>query len=249
MDTSNVKESIDERILRLLGLEDVFDLDYDTYLTLLKEAMVKGRMPKTTIPTEEIEALTDEYKRVKGKKNKGRFEVKKGKKINSTLFGVGTMKKGNDNQIWVIMNDKNNNKRWVPKISVELNGLKALTVDYLAKNINKTIKLYNREYGDKWANKNDWLEKNKIKVKDLGYHTILFKPTGNALLGKKVLNNWLKTQQPTIKDNTNFNIEGYISFDNDQDIKNMSLSSLQVDSKNKKIVSSNLINIESFYSV
>ena len=58
MDTSNVKESIDERILRLLGLEDVFDLDYDTYLTLLKEAMVKGRMPKTMIPTEEIEALT-----------------------------------------------------------------------------------------------------------------------------------------------------------------------------------------------
>ena len=92
MDTSNVKESIDERILRLLGLEDVFDLDYDTYLTLLKEAMVKGRMPKTTIPTEEIEALTDEYKRVKGKKNKGRFEVKKGKKINSTSFNLGKTK-------------------------------------------------------------------------------------------------------------------------------------------------------------
>jgi hypothetical protein len=89
MDTSNVKESIDGRILRLLGLEDVFDLDYDTYLTLLKEAMVKGRMLKTTIPTEEIEVLTNEYKRVKGKKNKGRFEVKKGKKINSTSFGVG----------------------------------------------------------------------------------------------------------------------------------------------------------------
>jgi uncharacterized FlaG/YvyC family protein len=92
MDTSNVKESIDERILRLLGLEDVFDLDYDTYLTLLKEAMVKGRMPKTTIPTDEIEALTNEYKRVKGKKNKGRFEVKKGKKINSSSFNIGKTK-------------------------------------------------------------------------------------------------------------------------------------------------------------
>ena len=91
MPTSNVKESIDERILRLLGLEDVFDLDYGTYLTLLKEAMVKGRMPKTTIPIEEIEILTDEYKRVKGKKNKGRFEVKK-KKISSTSFNVGKVK-------------------------------------------------------------------------------------------------------------------------------------------------------------
>ena len=30
-------ENIDERILRLLGLEDVFDIDYDTYMTLLRE--------------------------------------------------------------------------------------------------------------------------------------------------------------------------------------------------------------------
>ena len=68
MPISNSKETIDERVLRLLGLEDVFDLDYDTYLTLLKEAMVKGRMPRTSIPTEEIELLTGEYKRVKTKK-------------------------------------------------------------------------------------------------------------------------------------------------------------------------------------
>ena len=196
-----------------------------------------------------IKKTQKKTKSIKISKTKSKKLNKERKSPNesATLFGVGTMKKGNDNQIWVIMNDKNNNKRWVPKISVELNGLKALTTDYLAKNINKTIKLYNREYGNQWANKNDWLEKNKMKVKDLGYHTILFKPTGNALLGKKVLNNWLKTQQTTIKDNTNFNIEGYISFDNDPN--NMELLSLQVDSKNKKIVSSNLINIESFYSV
>ena len=147
---------------------------------------------------------------------------------------------------YIFIATKNKNKRWVPKVSVELNGLKALTVDYLAKNIDKTLKLYNREYGSQWADKNDWSEKNKMKVKDLGYHTILFKPTGNALLGKKVLNNWLKTQQPQIKDNTNFNIEGYISFDNDPN--NMELLSFQVDTKNKKIVSSNLINIETFYA-
>jgi hypothetical protein len=34
-----VNEKIDERILRLLGLEDVFDIDYDTYKTLLKERL------------------------------------------------------------------------------------------------------------------------------------------------------------------------------------------------------------------
>jgi hypothetical protein len=91
MPISNPKEEIDERVLRLIGLDDIFDLDYDTYLTLLKEAMVKGRMTNKTIPTEEIMLLTDEYKKVRSKKNKGRFEVKK-KKISSTSFDVGNVK-------------------------------------------------------------------------------------------------------------------------------------------------------------
>ena len=182
-------------------------------------------------------------------------KISKSKKLNkerkspnesATLFDVGTMEKGNDGHTWVIMSDKNNNKRWVPYTSVELNGLKALTVDYLAKNIDKTLKLYDREYGNQWPDKNDWSEKNKMKKKASGHYTILFKPTGNAILGKKVLKNWLKTQQPPIKDNTYFKVEGYISFDNDPN--NMELLSFQVDSKNKKIVSSNLINIETFYA-
>ena len=91
MPVSNPTETIDSRILRLIGLEDVFDLDYETYLLLLKEAMVKGRMTKKTIPTEEMMLLTDEYKRVKGKKDQGRFTVKK-KKITSTSFSVGKTK-------------------------------------------------------------------------------------------------------------------------------------------------------------
>ena len=88
---SNATETIDARILRLIGLEDTFDLDYDTYLTLLKEAMVKGRMPKTTIPPEEVELLTNEWKRVKSKKDKGRFKVKK-KKITATSIKTGGIK-------------------------------------------------------------------------------------------------------------------------------------------------------------
>lgn len=88
MPISNPKEEIDTRILRLIGLEDVFDLDYETYLTLLKESMVKSRMTKKTIPTEEVMLLTEEYKRVKSKKDSGRFEVKK-KKISASSFSVG----------------------------------------------------------------------------------------------------------------------------------------------------------------
>ncbi len=88
MPISNQKEDIDIRILRLIGLEDVFDLDYETYLTLLREVMVKSRMTKKTIPTEEIMLLTEEYKRVKSKKDSGRFEVKK-KKISASSFNIG----------------------------------------------------------------------------------------------------------------------------------------------------------------
>ena len=92
MPVSNQSETIDPRILRLIGLEDVFDLDYETYLTLLKEAMVKSRMTKKTIPTEEVMLLTEEFKRVKSKKDKGRFNVKK-KKISADSFGVSSTTK------------------------------------------------------------------------------------------------------------------------------------------------------------
>ena len=86
----NQQEQIDIRILRLIGLEDVFDLDYGTYLSLLKEVMVKGRMTKTSIPTEEIELVTKEFKRVKSKKDKGRFKVKS-KKISASKLTGGSV--------------------------------------------------------------------------------------------------------------------------------------------------------------
>ena len=81
-------EDIDPRILKLLGLEDVFDIDYDTYKTLLRERMAAGRMPDSKIPTEEVQLLTDEFKRVKSKT--GRFKVK-GQKIKKESF-VGKKK-------------------------------------------------------------------------------------------------------------------------------------------------------------
>jgi hypothetical protein len=42
--TDLIEEKIDEVILRALGLQEVFDLDYDTYKTLLKERMMADRM-------------------------------------------------------------------------------------------------------------------------------------------------------------------------------------------------------------
>jgi hypothetical protein len=97
MPTSNtsVTETIDERILRLIGLDEVFDLDYSTYLTLLKEAMVKGRMTEKTIPTEEIMLLDEEYRRVKKKKDEGRFKVKKKKITADSITNLKILKEKN----------------------------------------------------------------------------------------------------------------------------------------------------------
>lgn len=72
-----VDEQIDERILRLLGLEDIFDIDYATYKTLLREKMAAARMSGANIPAEEDELLVEEFRRVK--RNTGRFKVKKKK--------------------------------------------------------------------------------------------------------------------------------------------------------------------------
>ena len=69
-----VSEKIDERILRLLGLTDVFDLDYDTYMTLLKEAMVSGAR---RLPPEELALIANERKRVRGKKGRLKPRPKK----------------------------------------------------------------------------------------------------------------------------------------------------------------------------
>ena len=69
-----VEEEIDSRILSILGLEDVFDLTYDEYALLLREAAAQGRMAYTQMTTESIELVTEEFKRVRGKT--GRFKVK-----------------------------------------------------------------------------------------------------------------------------------------------------------------------------
>lgn len=83
-DNDLVDEIVDERILRLLGLEDIFDIDYGTYKTLLKERLASARMTNSQIPADEDELIRDEFKRIKSKE--GRFKVKK-KKITAENIG------------------------------------------------------------------------------------------------------------------------------------------------------------------
>lgn len=80
-----VSEKVDERILKLIGLDDVFDIDYGTYVSLLKERLVASRSFDKKLSSEEDELLVKEFKRVKGKV--GRFKLKK---KNITAESIGT---------------------------------------------------------------------------------------------------------------------------------------------------------------
>lgn len=80
-----VDENIDERVLKLLGLNEVFDIDYGTYVTLLKERLAASRSFGKKLSTEEDELLVEEFRKVKGKV--GRFKIKR-KKITAENIGV-----------------------------------------------------------------------------------------------------------------------------------------------------------------
>ena len=73
-----VDERIDPEILRALGLEDVSDLDYSEYKTLLKERLATNRMNTDQGAREDSAALDEkilnEFRRVKSET--GRFKVK-----------------------------------------------------------------------------------------------------------------------------------------------------------------------------
>jgi GH24 family phage-related lysozyme (muramidase) len=92
-----VEEEIDERILRILGLEDVFDIDYETYISLLKEKLISSRMTDSKLFAEEDELIREEFKRVKGKV--GRFKPKRKTKIDvSNLTGISLLKPADKKQ-------------------------------------------------------------------------------------------------------------------------------------------------------
>ena len=80
-----VTEIIDERILNLLGLQEVFDIDYATYISLLREKAGAARMGSRKFSTEEAELITNEFRRVKRKV--GRFKLQK-KKINAQNIAI-----------------------------------------------------------------------------------------------------------------------------------------------------------------
>jgi len=73
-------QKIDPRNLELLGLDDTVDISVDDYKTLLREKITEARLRNTGMSTEDIQRLTDEFKKIKNAT--GTFKAK-GKKISA----------------------------------------------------------------------------------------------------------------------------------------------------------------------
>ena len=76
VETQTQESGIDPKIAKLLGLDFTADLDREDYISLLKEKMMAGRMSGTEMSSEDTEAITDEFKKVK-KDKQTKFNVKK----------------------------------------------------------------------------------------------------------------------------------------------------------------------------
>ena len=206
-----VNEEVDERILRLLGLEEVFDIDYGTYLTLLKEKMIAARMAKQELSTEESELLTGEFKRIKGKV--GRFKIKKKRitigdqvspiiKANKLLKSEKIKIDSEESQGFEGERQSKIEKYLTDIISI-VKSIKELLIDRnnLAKNIrdseSKRLERGRRESRENQLEKkekgNKFLKNLKKSLPRLGIFDRLKKFIVNILLGKAVLGllDWL----------------------------------------------------------
>jgi len=147
----------------------------------------------------------------------------------ATQFEAGTEKRGNDGRLWVVSLTKSKVKRWTPYISTKLNGLQALTLDYLTKNVGKPVRVYDREWNDVWPT-----SKNEEEM-----YNYMFIPSGDmkSMKNKTVVKDWLRTRNPPVKRGVLFLILGTV------DGKPWSLA---LDSNGGQLISSNFLSRECF---
>jgi hypothetical protein len=164
------------------------------------------------------------------KTNKTR-KVRKAPEESATSMPEGTIKSG-----WVIKKAANGVPRWLRQESVELNGFKMLTIDYVSKHIGTPITLFCREFKSQWPSKSDWSSK-----KDLTHYSVTFTPSGNARMGSTIFEGWVKSRKPPVKKNSMFFIDGPIFQE-----KELIADGVQLDSHGQKLMSLNLMNTEVF---
>jgi hypothetical protein len=160
-----------------------------------------------------------------------KLRVRKAPEESATSMPEGTMKTG-----WVIKKASNGVPRWVQQTSVELNGFKLFTVDYAEKHSGKPIILFCREFKEQWPSKNDWSPK-----KDSTHYTLTFTPNGDAKMGSKILEGWLKSRKPIVKKGSVFLIDGPVL-----EKGKLLVDGVQLDSHGQKLMSINFMNTEVF---
>jgi len=141
----------------------------------------------------------------------------------------GIIKRGNNGQDWVIKKASNGIQRWVLLANgPDIDGIMPLTVDYLAKHIGKPVIIYETEYVGRYPTRAEFRASWK------------FTPSGDAKVGSnKLLAGWLRKQKPSIPDRVVFSVMG-------TGANNLPL---QVDSINKKLASSNIMNMQAWVKV
>lgn len=113
----------------------------------------------------------------------------------------GTISTGYDGQQWVAVADRKGVNRWILHASARLNGLKALSLDYLAEHVGEPIRIYDSSWDSMWPS----------GPADRELESYLFVPDGNAVpAGRKtVWKNWLLTRRPQAPRQGNLMITGY----------------------------------------
>jgi len=159
---------------------------------------------------------------------------------NVALYKQGTIKSASDGCKWVAKwNETTSIMEWVPYNQVQLNGYRALTIDYLRENIGKEIVIYEREYKYNWPS-----------IIDFNLYVLKWTPNGDAMSMANgiIIRNWLITQIPNIEDDGIFLLLG---FGNGYNYETSELfeTALQVSSKDKKSVSSNIESLGAFVLV
>lgn len=148
----------------------------------------------------------------------------------ATSLPPGYISRGGDGNRWVITVAKNGIPRWSPIESAEINGVRLLTTNHLAKNIGKPVVYYSRMYEDKFPTPGELAKMEKAT----------FIPNGNAQVDKKkhLLENWLRTQKPAVQPGQYFLLLG----EGDYGV-------IQVDSKHPQHATDNVMNMEAFIKV
>lgn len=155
----------------------------------------------------------------------------------ATAVPEGTIRCGASGGKWVSVRAANRVQRWVPIASATLHGLRRLTVDDVAHafRAGKALTFYERGSGEPmWP----------TSIRGLG-KTILH-PNGDLLVGKKRYAGWLRSRTPAIRDYTMCLLDGRIIFNPGSKHQMEVAGGLQIDSLNKKIVSSNITNMEAY---